>query len=42
MRLGLDPAGRLQPAACGVLVARRRGIADVDLAAGDVVVPPVE
>jgi hypothetical protein len=31
-RLGLDPAGRLQAAARGVLVAARRGVADVDLA----------
>ena len=41
-RLGLDPAGRLQSAARGILVAGRRGVADVDLAAGDVVVAPVE
>ena len=39
---GFDPAGGLQPAACGVLVAHRGGVADVDLAAGDVVLSPVE
>ncbi len=33
--LGLDPAGGLQAADRGVLVAGRRGVADVDLAAGD-------
>src|SRR5207244_1220164 len=41
-RLGLDPARGLQPAARGILVAGRRGVADIDLAAGDVVFPPIQ
>ena len=41
-RLGLDAAGRLQTAARGVLVAAGRGVADVDLAAGDVEMAPVD
>src|SRR6516225_12253040 len=41
-RLGFDPAGRLQPAARCVLVAGCCGVADVDLAASNIVLASVE
>jgi hypothetical protein len=41
-RFRLDLAAGLQTTSCRVFVARSRGIADVDLAAGDVVFAPIE
>jgi len=41
-RLGLDLAGGLEPPDRGVGVALGRGVADVDLAAGDVEPAPVK